>query len=236
MTADQQHRAPTATRPLLGVGIAAAGTAALLALTGAIGQQSGQDLGRYALYQAAALLIAALVVGAVRLATGADLPRWGDLRAPARPVRALGIRDGESWRKVGITFAIIISVVTGVFLVLAYGTQLGRVEATSWMLALLVAVPLSATNALTEELVTRWAVVASLGGSRSRLAPWASALIFGGVHWFGIPGGPAGALMAGFLGWLLARSVQDTRGIGWAWIIHFSQDVLIFTLTIALFL
>lgn len=42
--------------------------------------------------------------------------------------------------------------------------------------------------------------------------------------------------MAGFLAWLLARAIQDTGGIGWAWMIHFSQDVLIFTVTIALFL
>jgi hypothetical protein len=29
------------------------------------------------------------------------------------------------------------------------------------------------------------------------------------------------------LGWLLARSVMDTRGMGWAWFIHFLQDVVI---------
>lgn len=79
-------------------------------------------------------------------------------------------------------------------------------------------------------------MVASLTGRWAAAAPWASALIFGSVHWFGIPGGPVGAVMAGFLGWLLARSIQDTRGIGWAWIVHFCQDVLIFTVTIALFL
>jgi len=35
--------------------------------------------------------------------------------------------------------------------------------------------------------------------------------------------------MAGFLGWLLARSVVDTRGMFWAWFLHFLQDVVIFT-------
>jgi len=35
--------------------------------------------------------------------------------------------------------------------------------------------------------------------------------------------------MAGFLGWLLARSVVDTRGVFWAWFLHFLQDVVIFT-------
>lgn len=41
--------------------------------------------------------------------------------------------------------------------------------------------------------------------------------------------------MAGFLGWLMARSIQDIRGIGWAWIIHVCQDILVFTTTLALF-
>lgn len=96
--------------------------------------------------------------------------------------------------------------------------------------------PLSATNALTEEVITRWAVVQSLSGGAAKFAPWVSAFIFGSVHYFGIPGGPVGAVMAGFLAWLLARSIQDTRGIGWAWIVHFCQGILIFTITIAIFI
>ena len=107
---------------------------------------------------------------------------------------------------------------------------------SAWATAFAIAIPLSATNALTEELITRWAIVAAFSDTWARYAPWASAVFFGGVHWLGIPGGPIGALMAGFLAWLLARAIQDTGGIGWAWMIHFSQDVLIFTVTIALFL
>jgi hypothetical protein len=34
--------------------------------------------------------------------------------------------------------------------------------------------------------------------------------------------------MSTLLGWLLAKSVLETRGLGWAWIVHFSQDVIIF--------
>lgn len=54
-----------------------------------------------------------------------------------------------------------------------------------------------------------------------------SALIFGSVHFFGVPGGVLGMIMAGFLGWLLARSVAETEGMAWAWFIHFLQDVII---------
>jgi hypothetical protein len=34
--------------------------------------------------------------------------------------------------------------------------------------------------------------------------------------------------MAGFLGWFLGKSMLETRGLFWAWFIHFWQDVLIF--------
>lgn len=219
----------TTARQLTGLVVAVAGTLALLTLTLGIGQQAHKDLGRYFLYQAVALLVAVAVVVTVRFVTGAPPPRWGDLSAPSRRSRFLGVSEGESWRRVGVTF-------TAVFLGVSYADQHADTTWSAWGLALLIALPLSTTNALTEELITRWAVVASLTGRWAAAAPWASALIFGSVHWFGIPGGPVGAVMAGFLGWLLARSIQDTRGIGWAWIVHFCQDVLIFTVTIALFL
>lgn len=224
-------------RSVVGVAVAVLGTWGLLALSRAVGQQVSQDLRLHFVYQALALLIAGLVVGGVVLLKGGrpSFLRWGELSAAARPVKVLDIKPTDSWRKIGITFAVIISAVTAGYLFLAYGAQLGGIGWRSWLFALAVAIPLSATNALTEELITRWAIVESLDGQWARYAPWVAALVFGSVHWFGIPGGPIGALMAGFLGWLTARSIQDIRGIGWAWIIHFCQDVLIFTVTLALF-
>ena len=35
-------------------------------------------------------------------------------------------------------------------------------------------------------------------------------------------------ITSGFLGWLLAKSVIETKGLGWALLIHFLQDVVIF--------
>jgi membrane protease YdiL (CAAX protease family) len=85
-------------------------------------------------------------------------------------------------------------------------------------------------NAFTEEAITRLSVVTALDGVFSRPTIYMiSALIFGVPHYFGVPGGLLGALMAAFLGWLLARSIAETEGIFWAWFIHFLQDVIIFT-------
>jgi hypothetical protein len=49
------------------------------------------------------------------------------------------------------------------------------------------------------------------------------------VHYFGTPGKIPGVLLAGFLGWFLAKSIGETHGFFWAWLIHFLQDVVIIT-------
>jgi hypothetical protein len=54
------------------------------------------------------------------------------------------------------------------------------------------------------------------------------AAYFGLGHYYGVPYGIIGVIMAGFLGWILGKSMLETRGFFWAWFIHFWQDVLIF--------
>lgn len=86
------------------------------------------------------------------------------------------------------------------------------------------------TNSFVEETITRLGVVVSLHGSVSdKTIPMISALIFGVIHYWGSPSGITGVIVAGFLGWFLAKSILETRGIFWAWIIHFMQDIIIFS-------
>ena len=54
-----------------------------------------------------------------------------------------------------------------------------------------------------------------------------SAILFGLPHMAGMPSGLIGATMAGILGLVLAKSLYETNGFFWAWIIHFLQDVII---------
>lgn len=182
-------------------------------------------------YQLVTLLIALGVLGIVRLCArqnAAIFYHLGDLRAPAQPLSALGIKTGDTWKAVGTNFAVIVSLATGLFIYLnvAQGQSLEPEHVRYLPFVLL----LSALNAFTEEAITRLSVVTLLFG---RVSPavicTASALLFGIPHYFGVPGGPLGALMAGFLGWLLAKSILETRGLFWAWWIHFLLDVIIFT-------
>jgi len=184
-------------------------------------------------YQLITLALTALVLLATYLTGPASFRRffhWGQINAPVTPVKAIGINPGpnENWLQVGRNFALIITGVTAVFIYLQAirGNRIApeHLHLLPWILIL------SLSNSFVEEMITRFAVVSSLDGM---LPPGAvyliSAAIFGGVHYFGTPGGIPGVLMAGFLGWFAAKSIGETRGVFWAWLIHFLQDVVIFT-------
>lgn len=142
------------------------------------------------------------------------------------PVRWLGIRPGENWRRQGWQLLAVITAVTGAVIFLQMNLKpvgLGRLIPVIPVILLL-----ALSNSLAEELIFRHSVVSLLDATlwRSR-APLISGALFGVAHYFGVPSGFPGVLMAGFLGWLLAKSMQETGGIFWAWLIHFVQDVVI---------
>ena len=70
------------------------------------------------------------------------------------------------------------------------------------------------------------ALTPAVGGAQALLM---TAAYFGIGHFYGVPYGVLGVLMAGLLGWLLGRSMLETKGMFWAWAIHFVMDVVIFT-------
>ncbi len=94
-----------------------------------------------------------------------------------------------------------------------------------------LAVAFSVFNAAQEEYrfrsVLLGRLVPALGASQ---ALWMTSVLFGLGHWFGHPSGPTGVIMAGFAGLVWGKSMLDTRGFAWAWIIHGFQDLVIFTL------
>jgi hypothetical protein len=187
------------------------------------------EIGRLITYQVLTLVMTVVIA----IITARLIPdafgryfRVGDLAAPAGPVRVLGIRAGDTWRQIGARFMVIIASVTAAVVLLP------AVAGDGFSLGLpyvALALCLAASNAFVEEYLTRFQIVASLRGTMSpgRIAIVSGAL-FGSAHYLGTPGGPVGVVLAGFLGWLLAKSVLETRGIGWAWFIHFVLDVIIF--------
>lgn len=155
--------------------------------------------------------------------------RPGDTGAKTEPLKLLGITGEDTWKKVGVVIALILTAGTLVFMTTAV-VRTGGVMNLMLLKFLPFILIFSATNAWSEEMFARFTVVAGLAGRlKPRTIFWISAAIFGIPHYFGTPGGPVGVLMAGFLGWLLAKAVYETRGMFWAWFIHFVQDVVIFS-------
>ncbi len=159
---------------------------------------------------------------------GAFFLAKGNTGAAVEPVRWLGIPAGERWNKLGPLFALIISSGTLAFLILAGRPPLDLVVgALPFLPAILIA---AALNAFNEEMTYKASFLSVLEdevGKNQSL--WLMAAYFGIGHYYGVPYGIIGVIMAGFLGWFLGKSMLETRGLWWAWFIHFWQDVLIFS-------
>lgn len=85
-------------------------------------------------------------------------------------------------------------------------------------------------NAFQEEFRFRSVLLPRLGSVLgSNPALWLTAVFFGLNHIVGSqPNGPWGFLLATYLGWLLGKSMLETRGFVWAFLIHFLGDFTIY--------
>lgn len=139
-----------------------------------------------------------------------------------------GQGDDQNWNTLGPMFALAFT--GGTIMLMSIGVMSQSGTMNSEFIALLPLVFLfAATNAWTEEIFTRLTIVAGLHGKINPIAIcWTSAIVFGIPHFFGTPSGVFGVIASGALGWVLAKSVIESKGLGCAWLIHFLQDVVIF--------
>jgi membrane protease YdiL (CAAX protease family) len=152
----------------------------------------------------------------------------GRMNAPIQPIRWLGIKAGASWKTFGWIFA------GAAALSVFVPTILGIAPSGKTLLRALPLVPaavlFAAVNAFTEEAYFRASFLSTLHEAIGKTQTLLITLVFFGLaHWlYGSPPGLVGFLMTGFLAWLIGRSMLETKGILWPWIIHFAPDVVIF--------
>jgi membrane protease YdiL (CAAX protease family) len=144
----------------------------------------------------------------------------GNLAAPAQPF-------GVSWMWLGPAFMLVFGLVLAGYLYLTVHPNFsvsGRIIRTlPWSIAV------ATLNAASEEFQFRSVLIAHLRGVfRPAELALLTAVFFGLGHYYGQPSGALGVLMAGFAGWIWARSMIETRGGVWAFLIHFVQDMVIF--------
>lgn len=152
----------------------------------------------------------------------------GNVRALVEPSRLIGMKKPEPWPRIGAIFAIIFASVTLIYLTISNPPSLSTIESALPLIP--VAIIIAAINAFNEEFTLRAAPLSQLQNSVGKQQGlMVTTLFFGLGHFYGVPSGILGVLLASFLGWFLGKSMLETKGFTWAWFIHFLPDVFIFT-------
>lgn len=154
----------------------------------------------------------------------------GQMDAVAEPVRWLGIKGGTTWLRHGVNFGVIMTMFLAGTMAFSFRSLL-IVDLIQRVRPLLPTILLyAAINAIYEEVTYKAAPLSQLEGVVGRhLALWVTTLMFGLGHFnerYFAPG--MSIVMPTFLGYVLGKSMLETRGIAWAWLIHFGMDVVVF--------
>jgi membrane protease YdiL (CAAX protease family) len=151
----------------------------------------------------------------------------GDLKATAEPTRLKIPHKPQPWTTFGRNYALISVGLLLFFLIPAVKPSLANFSVG----LLFFAVVCAAMNSFAEEFLYRSALIPQVlplfgKGATLMLVPaW-----FGLAHYFGVPNGMTGVLLAGIGGWFFAKSMIETRGIAWAWFLHFLADFTVYLL------
>ena len=152
----------------------------------------------------------------------------GKIDAPVEPSKLLGMKKPEPWTRIGSIFAVVFGTIMFVFLVLSSRPSLNSVVQALPLIP--VALLIATINAFNEEFTLRAAPLSQLWSTLGKQqALMITTAFFGLGHFYGIPWGVLGVLLSSFLGWFLGKSMLETRGFFWAWLIHFLPDAFIFT-------
>lgn len=152
----------------------------------------------------------------------------GRLESPVTPIRWLGIKSGESWKTFTWIFAGIAALAVAVPTILSLAPSAADFKASLPLLP--AAVLFAAVNAFTEEVYFRCNLLSTMVEVVGRTHTLLIIVVFFGLshRLYGSPAGPVGFALTGFLAWIMARSMLETKGLLSPWIIHFFPDVVIF--------
>jgi membrane protease YdiL (CAAX protease family) len=160
--------------------------------------------------------------------SGKILLQFGKTSTIAIKESWLGINGKSTWLINGLQLLFIISLATGFFMYLGLKKS-NSIQSFDWSFIPLILI-FALTNSFSEEIIYRFGIVGGLLNFTPKITIiLISAILFGLPHYGGNPSGFVGVIMAGLMGYILAKSTIETQGLGIAWIIHFVQDVIIFT-------
>ena len=152
----------------------------------------------------------------------------GTPRALCPPTRLLFMKAPEPWNIVARKFIVVYIIIAVVYMGIQAAFASPKIsQLFLYFPAIVIA---AAINAFGEEFEFRSMPLARLepvfGPGQAIIM---TTVMFGLTHYFGVPGGPIGVLLVAFLGYIGAKSMVDTRGIVWAFLIHFTGDFIIYS-------
>jgi len=155
----------------------------------------------------------------------------GDLSIKSDEINWLGInKDTISLGKLSVISGILISLGTILLTILTVTGISEYLKTDKLIIYFPIIVIFAIINSFCEGVIFRSAIL----GSLKNLLPkdqliLIAAMFFGIAHYYGAPSGIVGIVMSGVLGWYMCRGMYETKGFVSAWIIHFMQDVVIFS-------
>lgn len=161
--------------------------------------------------------------------------KFGNPKVMVSEIKFLGIKDNEiNWGKLSLISGLLIGFGTSALTILTVIGQLSQLNISFLISSIPIILVLALINSFSEGLFYRSTIISTLDGIivKDEII-LLSAIVFGSFHYHGAPGGIIGVVMSTVLGWFLAKSVYETKGMLCGWFIHFCQDVVIFS-TIAL--
>lgn len=155
----------------------------------------------------------------------------GNLSSKSDEIKWLGIKkDSISWGKLSIISSILITFGTILLVIVTVTGSSVSLNMNNLVKYFPFAVIFALINSLCEGIVFRSALLGSLKNTLTKnQSIYIAALIFGIGHYYGAPSGILGVAMSGLLGWYMLRSMFETEGFVSSWIIHFMQDLVIFS-------
>eukprot|EP01083_Nonionella_stella_P298949 1014517_1 len=160
--------------------------------------------------------------------------KFGNLHAPVQSSKLYQLfrfETNTNWKRFGGSMSLSMSFGTAAFL---YYFKVRHAKITDLKRKFKDKLPyivlFSLCTSFTEEMISRFGVISPLYGmiddDKIHLL---CAAVFGIPHYFGIPGGAIGSLMAAYLGYNGSKAIVETKGIAMAWFMHFVQDVVIYS-------
>jgi hypothetical protein len=152
----------------------------------------------------------------------------GNHDAIVQPHRLLLSKENVSWKRFGPAFILVFAVITIIIMWLILQPDIHNIPQ---VIVFLPAITLaSAINAAYEEFQFRSVLLARLKPlAKPSQAILMTMVLFSSLHYLtGAPGGIAGLPPTLYIGFVTAKSMLETRGFFWAWLMHFIADFAIF--------